>query len=184
MEENMYNSNEVYNDLNDPNPKSGRTGLAVAALVMGIISLVLCCCGLGFICAPLGIIFGIVSLATGRGGTGMAITGIVLSAITAVILIVFCASCGTYIKDYVKFVGDAENVIEEYQETGELPDYLEKYTDEEYDEIWESAGYDDFYGFFDDIIEKSGLSKSSGTSQKNNSSKDEKVVDLSFLMCC
>ncbi|MBE6862280.1 MAG: DUF4190 domain-containing protein [Ruminococcus sp.] len=150
--------NEIYYDMmkdnpDEHNPESGRIGFAVTSLVLGIVALVLCCCGLGYICAPLSIIFGIISLAKRRGGTGMAITGIILSAITIIVLAIFTVLYGPVMKDCMQFSMEADAVIEEYEETGELPDYLEKYRGEDYDEFWEASGYKDFDEFFEEFID-------------------------------
>lgn len=178
----------IYNDMNgyDPNPKSGRTGFAITALVMGILSLLLCCCyGLGVVFAVIGLIFGIISLATKRGGKGMAITGVILSVITVVAVSIVVAVAMPHVKAIVRFSGEADKVIEQYNETGELPDYLEVYRGEEYDEFWESSGYKSFDGFFEYVVENSGLGK---IDRKNSDSSSAEVssvvnVDLSTVYC-
>ena len=80
-------SEEIYYDQNDyngseinENPNSGKTGFAVASLVLGIISVLCCCFGLGYITAPLSLIFGIIALVKRHGGTVMSIIGVVLSS--------------------------------------------------------------------------------------------------------
>ncbi len=182
-------SNEIYYDQMNQNqaPESGKTGLAIASLVMGILGIVLCCCGFGFIAAPLGLIFGIISLVKKRGGKGMAITGIILSALTAVGLIGTMVLYGPVMKDVFRFSAEAQEVIDEFNETGELPDYLDKYNDSKYDSIWESAGYDSFNDYFADVIKQSGLDTSSTSSEqkdrdKENSVKDESVVSLGVVL--
>lgn len=57
-------------------------GYAITSMVLGIVSLVVCC--LPYITVPaalIGLIFGIVSLKGGYGGRGMAIAGIVTSSV-------------------------------------------------------------------------------------------------------
>jgi hypothetical protein len=73
-----------------PPPAGSRTnGLAVASLVLGIVWL----CGVGSILA---LIFGCVALSrikrTGEGGRGMAIAGIVLGSIGAIVLVISIAA--------------------------------------------------------------------------------------------
>lgn len=180
-ENNNYNYDYNYSD---PNPKSGRTGFAITALIMGILSILLCCCGAGIIFAPLGIIFAIISLATSRGGTGMAITGLVLSSISAVFIIIVCVSYHQIIGDVIRFSGESEKVITEYQETGELPDYLDKYNGDEYKDFWKSAGYDDFNDYFDQILKSANISTSKNSSSEGgeeSKNKNDDVVDLGFL---
>lgn len=167
-----YNNNDVYYDIGDgsydPNyrgyddPKSGKTGLAVASLILGIIGFICCCCGFGYVLAPLSIILGIISLATHRGGKGFAVTGIILSAITIIILVIFALVYGPIARDYIRFVSEADKVIEEYAETGELPDYLDKYNDPKYKDFWESNGYKNFNDFLDDLIDQLKKSGNSG----------------------
>jgi ABC-type nickel/cobalt efflux system permease component RcnA len=68
-------------------PPRQRRGLAVAALVLGIVAiLTLPLCGLGAIVGVAGIIVGIVAI-TRHTGRGMAVTGVVLSAISLIIAI-------------------------------------------------------------------------------------------------
>ena len=55
-------------------------GFAIASLVLGILSIVLCCIYGGFL-GILGLIFGIVSLAKKESKMGMAIAGIITSAL-------------------------------------------------------------------------------------------------------
>ena len=151
--------NEVYYDMmkdnpDEHNPESGKIGFAVTSLVLGIVAVVLCCCGLGYICAPLSIIFGIISLVKRRGGKGMAITGIILSSITVIVLAIFTVLYGALMKEIIKFSTEAPQIIEQYEETGELPDYLEKYRGEEYDEFWKESGYENFDEFFKELIDE------------------------------
>ncbi len=155
--------NEIYYDMmkdnpDEHNPESGKVGFAVTSLVLGIVAVVLCCCGLGYICAPLSIIFGIISLVKRRGGKGMAITGIILSSITIIVLAIFTVLYGQIFKDCMQFSVEAETVIEQYEATGALPDYLEKYRGEEYDAYWESMEYESFDEFFEEFID--GLEQS------------------------
>ena len=115
-----------------PSPKKG---LAVAALILGILSLIgLCCCGLNIITAPLAIIFGIVSLAKKRAGTGMAVTGIVFAIISLAVIGILMYSIRDVFPyaeqitmDYMQVVNDQDEVFPAYEEDGTLPDYLEKY---------------------------------------------------------
>lgn len=61
--------------------------LAIAALICGILSLVLSCC-LAFVAlapAIAGLVLGIISLSKGLGGRGMAIGGVVCSVLTCLL---------------------------------------------------------------------------------------------------
>jgi len=94
----------------DPEPRpaepAARTsGMAVTALVMGIVTMTLgWCCWIGFITGPLGIVFSIVSIGQVKRnpklmrGKGMAITGLILSGVglllTTVLIVIFIANDG------------------------------------------------------------------------------------------
>ena len=78
----------------DPNEKTAK-GFAVTSLVLGILSLI--CCGV--VLSIPGVIFGIVSLNKKKEQNGMAIAGIVLSAIglvASIIIIIVSAVNGGF----------------------------------------------------------------------------------------
>lgn len=72
-------------------------GFAIASLVLGIISIIFCCCGLGILCGIVGIILGCVQDkdAYGKKPT-MAVVGIVLSAIGLVLSILMIVAFLAY----------------------------------------------------------------------------------------
>lgn len=126
---------------------SSKKGFAITSLVLGILSVVGGCCCLHLILAPLSLIFGIISLASKRGGKGMAITGIVLS----VLMIVFTGFVAVSFKDVLKYsdtisndmayiINNQDEVFKEYEEDGTLPDCLDKYTEPPLSDILESRG--------------------------------------------
>lgn len=67
---------------------SEKRGLAIASMVLGILGLVLACLSIGLFPAIIGLILGIISLATHRGGHGMAIAGVVTSSIAVAIAVI------------------------------------------------------------------------------------------------
>ncbi len=74
-------------------PPQGGSGMAIASMVLGIVSLVLSCCipYVPFICALIGVILAAVSLSKKLPGKGMAIAGLVcsiISLIPAVLLVI------------------------------------------------------------------------------------------------
>lgn len=87
MQDNNWNQSYQQNqqpNYGQPIPPYGyrepeRKGFAIASLVLGILSLVLCCIYGGFL-GILGLIFGIISLAKKESKMGMAIAGIITSA--------------------------------------------------------------------------------------------------------
>lgn len=85
----IYQNSPYY----QPAPKHDSIGLAIASMVLGIVSLALYCfVWISTICSLLALIFGISSLCTHKGGKGMAVAGIVCGAITLVLLILSCAA--------------------------------------------------------------------------------------------
>lgn len=116
-------------------PAPPKKGLAIATLILGILSLLgLCCCGLNLLTAPLAIIFGIIALAKKQGGTGMTITGLVMAilSIAVVGLLLFSVRdilpySQEIMTDYMQVLNDQDEVFPAYEEDGTLPDYLKKY---------------------------------------------------------
>ena len=78
-DKNAYGIVNNYGGYDKVPVKSGK-GYAVASLILGISSITICCCvpGVGFVCALLAIIFGIISQK--RNPCGMALAGIITAA--------------------------------------------------------------------------------------------------------
>lgn len=78
--------NQINQQFQQPNPSSSGKGLAVASMVLGIISVVLGCCVpvITFFTAVLGIIFGAIALKKKSLGKGMAIAGLICSIISLI----------------------------------------------------------------------------------------------------
>jgi len=73
-----------------PQPQQQNKGMAVASMVLGIISFVFCwLIYVGGPLAVLGLVLGIVSRKKNDGGRGMAIAGITLSAVSLGLMIIF-----------------------------------------------------------------------------------------------
>lgn len=115
-----------------------KTGLAIASLVLGIISILCCCFGLGWIFGIIGLALGIVSLVQKKGGKGMAIGGIVtgaLSLLGTIILVIYVVVIINTIGVHFDEFGNPdawEKAIdrlmeEQYKETGEYPEEYYKY---------------------------------------------------------
>lgn len=106
-------------DMNDYNPAPGpmpdnpyvppnRTpGLAVASMVLGIVSIVFSCCvWIGFVCSVLAIIFGILTLRKGPEGKSMAIAGIICGGVSIVLSVFVLIFWGT--ANYLSNLGDLD----------------------------------------------------------------------------
>lgn len=131
---------------NGPLP-SEKKGLAVAALIFGILSIIGFCCCLNVITAPLALIFGFVSIAKHRGGKGMAITGIVFALLSIAIIGMMLFSVRDILPysqqittDYMQVVNDQDEVFPAYEEDGTLPDYLQKYKEAPLKDILSKRG--------------------------------------------
>ena len=91
--QNGYQQNYNYQNGYQQNyPKQGNNnGFAIASLIMGILSLLLFCTCINIPLAIMSIIFGALHITRKCGGNGMAIGGIVTSAISIVLLIAMFA---------------------------------------------------------------------------------------------
>ena len=78
------NTEYMRSDIPQSKVAAGNRGMSIAALVMGILSLICCCCGyLGIACGALGIIFALLSRQDGpmdsKAKTGLVLSGIGLA---------------------------------------------------------------------------------------------------------
>lgn len=104
----------------------GTSGLSIAALILGILSILCCCIGFPFSIA--GIILAVIVLVKEKPGKGMAIAGLIMSVITLLISIVFAIRITPilpYFGDIIKFSKDPGDEIVEYQEEGVYPEVVE-----------------------------------------------------------
>ena len=73
----------------DAAPEKSGKAFGIVSLVCGIVSLPLICCTyIGLIVAVTSIVFGILSIKKGENAKGMAIAGIICSAISIVVIII------------------------------------------------------------------------------------------------
>lgn len=81
MDENKQSSQPYgYTGMQQPQQPRKGSGCAIASLVLGILSLVLCCVG-GGLFGIIGVVLGIISICRKESGRGMAIGGLVTSGI-------------------------------------------------------------------------------------------------------
>ena len=132
---------------------SQKKGMSIVALVFGILSIVVCGCG-AFIFAPISIILSIIALATHRGAKPAAIIGMILSILSILIIVVIGVVYKEPMEDLIKFSSNAEQYVEMYKATGEVPDEFKKYEDPKYDEIWKGSNMNSFEEFYADLIDK------------------------------
>lgn len=75
-----------------PPQGQGSQALAIAGMVLGIISLVCCCTGyIALVIGIVGFVLSLISLIQKKPGKGMAIAGIICSAISIILLVVLVA---------------------------------------------------------------------------------------------
>lgn len=91
---NQNYSGSNYNGYGTPqNMDGGSTGLAIASMILGIVSILISCCAVSRLISVLtslsGIVFGILSIQKGSQGKGMAIAGIICSAVALLVWIIF-----------------------------------------------------------------------------------------------
>lgn len=136
-----------------PNQKTGY-GFAVASLVISLVNLFIFGTLLSFIALPLCILFTIIAFKKKGQGKGMAVAGLIISIISSLILVFCIYFFADVFKDMSYFVENEKQIIEEYHETGKVPDRFKKYGKPAYDKFWEVSGYDSFEKFFDEFIDE------------------------------
>ena len=182
-----YQNNNQYNNYDSnydmPHDERRGGGFAIASFVLALVNIVPCCTCLSIITVPLCIIFAIVSLAQKRKGKGFAIAGIILSVLAGLFFAYYGFILYNVMPDAMYFVENQQQITEDYDRDGTIPERFEKYRDPKYDKYWERNGYKDFDEFFGkEIIEKqrSNLSGSSSTSSRKSSGSTEEAA-LSFV---
>lgn len=79
-----------YKNMETSIEKKGTSGLAIASMVLGIVSLCISCIPIvAIICSILGLVFGCISLRGNKPGRGMAIAGIITSIVSIILMIIF-----------------------------------------------------------------------------------------------
>lgn len=125
--------------------ENGSKGMAVAALIFGILGIICCCIGFPF--AIIGLILAIVVLTYHKAGKGLAIAGLITSIITLIISVYVGISLVPFVpyKDgFVDLANQADTYIEDYEEDGSLPPVLDdlindgKITEEQADTMMQS----------------------------------------------
>lgn len=149
----QYNYNQDFQNVKKP------MWAAVTSFVLSLVNIVFCCC-LTFVLAPLSIVFGIISLAKKWAGKGLAAAGIIISSLSLAVTVVSAILMNTVFSelkepymDLIKFSMNPDKYIEEYQETGEVPEDFQKYRDPKYDKFWKDSQYENFDEFYEDFME-------------------------------
>ncbi len=171
---NGYNNgqNFGYNSDYEPDTRGG-AGLAIASFVISLVNLLLCCTLLSIITVPLCLIFSIISLVKKRKGTVLAIFGIILSLLAGTAFVVYGKTAYDFGSDIIYFAENEDQIIEDYERDGTIPDRFEKYRSSKYDKTWKDNGFKDFDDFFGQFIEeRKRENSSSGSYSYSGSSND------------
>lgn len=136
-----------YQPYQQPEPPKKKQGLAIASLILGIVGLTICCC-LGIIPGIIGLILGIIAVSSKQqDGKGMAIGGIITSALAILVNIILIVAL---VNDEDFQEGFRQGFEESYyDQTGEHSSFYEGddyYSDDYYD--WDA--YDDYSTFSGD----------------------------------
>lgn len=136
-----FQGNYYYGGQNYQPPRKPASAFSVASLVMGIISLLLVCCGLSYVFGALGIIFAILSRTSGQKmdsqasiGMGLSIAG---SVIGIIVLVVYLAGNYSYI------ASSLEN----------FENYQQYYYDGSMDDFYGTDDYDDYFDYYEDYFD-------------------------------
>ena len=101
-----YGGGNFY-DSSDKDNGNGNTGMSIASLVCGILSILCCCTGwFGLILASVALVLGIISVKNNYSGRELAIAGIITGGcgiVLALVMLIFAALASglssTFIKD-------------------------------------------------------------------------------------
>ena len=114
-----YGNPYPYNNGFNMQPERKGSGLSIASMVLGIISLVTFCYFIVSIpCAVLSLIFGIVAKSKGSGGQGMALAGIITSSIGllfTVLFIIYAISIGEATTNHYGFSQHAAMLLNAFK---------------------------------------------------------------------
>lgn len=185
-----------------PPQNNRKTGLAIASMILGLVSLIgMCCCAcITFVTAPLSLIFGTIVLVKHKDGTGLAVTGIVTSALCILMIgAVFFSMrdilpySSTIVDDFGQLVLEQDTVFPQYEEDGTIPEYLEKYNEEPFTSFFAKYG-GTFYDVMDVLLEryKAGALKNpymtnlpaSSQTQQSSEEPAETQSNMAILIPC
>jgi hypothetical protein len=140
----MFMKNDIYYSQGImEQPQNSGKGMAIAALVLGILGLALfCVCG-SFVLGTIGIILGIVVLVSKRNGRGMAIAGIITGLLGIILSVVMLVSFKDDIDNFMYLAQNADQIIEEYEEEGKIPDFILEYEEKYGKDVFDAEQFMD-----------------------------------------
>ena len=149
----------------DPNADKSKMGLGIAALILGVLAIVLCFTFVNIVCGVLAIIFGAIHIAKQRNGKGLAIAGIVTGAVGIIITFIIIVAMAFMIRDvtgsifnYITNAGDDNDENYYYEENDGDDDDSLFYRDDDGDyHIDLGNGFDfELDGDYDDLFDLGG----------------------------
>jgi len=120
-------------------------GFAIASMVCGISSLLLCCLGMALPLAALGILFALLSHRKGHYLSGFSITGIV-TACSGMVLGIIYLLLVIFLYQFEESQPPRENVQEYNENTEDSPYFEEYFEDFPYFEGYDMPPYSEEYG--------------------------------------
>jgi len=163
-------------------PSKLKSGLAVSAFVISILSI--CCC-FGFL-SPVSLVLAVVALAKKQGGKVFSVIAVIISSLSLIYTAVVCTFAWKILPDVNYFADNSEAIIQEYEQTGKAPDYFSKYRDPKYDKYWEAMkvkDFDEFFGVMIDQYKQQKKQYENSSEKREQESEDddgETLVDLSY----
>ena len=188
------------NSYNMPQKKPKQLTFALLSFVFSLlpplISFLVCCCCcctvpvmrvlltiIPLVVSIITLVLGIISLARHEDGKGFAIAGIIISVLTIIPLLFSLIFLRGVTEDMIAFSQDPQKYIDDYKETGEIPEEFSEYEDPKYDWFWRMTGsgsFSEFYGSFLEQYEQQNswmLAPSSGSSSSENESSNDSSED-------
>ena len=179
QQENESYSNP-YNQFYDMKKGDKPIWAAVTSFVISIINVISCCC-CGYVTIIASLVFGIVSLANKWRGKGLAIAGVTISSICLVVTIATQVFLGGLSACITEVISTTPKYYEDYKETGEIPEELEKFNNDEYDWYWKMTGNDDFAEFYDQWMTMYGTIAENSQYSEGIESSDAVIDDDDFF---
>ncbi len=153
---------------------------AITSFVLSLVNVVSCCC-CGYVTIIAALVFGIISLANKWKGKGFAIAGVVISSVCLILTLLSQIFLGGLSACLTDVMLTAPEYYAEYSETGEIPEELEKYDNEEYDWYWKMTGNDSFADFYDQWMTLYGGIAAASEYSEETESSDVVIDDEDFF---
>jgi len=156
----QYNNNfQQYNMPQKPPKKS--IALALTGFILSLTTMLLGCCAVIpavgmflFAVSFAALLLCILSLCLKKGGTAFAVVGAVISLMMCVVYLLSFTVFKGINEDVLTFSQDPQKYINDYHETGEIPEEFSEYSDPKYDWVWKSMDLESFEDFYKEFIEQ------------------------------